>query len=107
MKLACLIGAILVPLSIPVAAQNAAVVGTIRDAQQSVVPGAKITRSNTATGVIQSMDSDAAGNYEFARVRPGTYSLKVEHSGFKTYLQSQIPIEVEQRARVDATLEVG
>jgi Carboxypeptidase regulatory-like domain len=93
--------------SLPLAAQTAALVGTVKDAQQGVVPDATVTLTNLQNGATQSLKSDAEGGYEFARVRPGTYSLKVEHMGFKTYLQTPLALEVEQRARIDASLEVG
>ena len=32
-------------------AQNAALVGTVRDSQQAVIPGAMVTLTNSATGV--------------------------------------------------------
>ena len=99
--------AILFLATLPLQAQNASVGGTVRDAQESVIPNATVTLTNLGTGVSQSMKSNEAGIYEFARVRPGNYSIKVEQSGFKTFLQTPVVLEVEQRARVDARLEVG
>jgi hypothetical protein len=90
----------------PAAAQESALVGTVKDPQQGLVPDATVTLTSTATGVAQSMKSDAAGNYEFSHVRPGAYSIKVEHSGFKTFVSS-FSLDVDARARVDAALQVG
>jgi len=47
------------------------------------------------------------GIYAFPRIPIGRYELKVESQGFKTYLNSEIVLEVNQRARVDVPLEVG
>ena len=49
------------------------VVGTIKDTSGAVVPGAKVTLTNTQTGVTNEKSSDANGSYEFITVRPGTY----------------------------------
>src|SRR5215471_16705260 len=88
-------------------AQNAAVVGTVRDAQDAVVPSAVVTLKNVDTGVSQATESNEAGLFEFPNVRPGSYSVKVEKAGFKSFQQGPIVVSVDQRARVDTGLEVG
>src|SRR5262245_35664734 len=88
-------------------AQNAAVVGTVRDAQEAVIPSATVTLKNLDTGISQTTGTNSEGIYEFSRVRPGSYSIKVEKSGFKSFVQSSVVLEVDQRGRVDARLDVG
>jgi len=51
------------------------VTGTVTDPSSAVVPGAKITLTNTDTSVAQTMQSTSTGTYDFTGVRPGTYSL--------------------------------
>src|SRR5262245_148998 len=92
---------------LPLLAQNAALVGTVTDSQQAAVASARVTLTNLAMGVPQTATTNEVGIYEFPRVRPGTYSLKIEQTGFKTYVQSPIVLEIEERGRVDAQLEVG
>ena len=91
----------------PMPGQNAAVVGLVRDPQEATVGNATVTLTNLDTGLSQTMRTDDSGSYEFPRVRPGRYSIKVEQPGFKAFVQSPIVLELEQRARVDARLEVG
>src|SRR5262249_37450053 len=91
----------------PLFAQNASLVGTVRDAQDAVIPSAQVTLSNTETGIDQVAQTDATGTYEFAVVRPGNYSIKIEHAGFKTYVQTAVSLAVQQRLRVDASMQVG
>jgi Carboxypeptidase regulatory-like domain len=93
--------------AIPALAQNAALVGTVKDAQQARIPGATVTLKNAGTGLEATTLSDEAGNYEFPSVRPGNYSLKVEEAGFRTFVQTAVVLAVGQRARIDATLQVG
>ncbi len=45
--------------------------------------------------------------YFFPSIPPGNYELKVETAGFKTAIRPGIQLEVNQRARVNVTLEVG
>jgi hypothetical protein len=94
-------------LALPAAAQNAALVGTARDAQQSVMPNVVITLTNMETGVSQSNRTDTEGNYEFQVVRPGSYTLKAQQAGFQTFVQNSFVLRVDERARVDAVMQVG
>ena len=93
--------------ALPALGQNASLVGTARDAQQSAMPNVAITLTNSQTGVSQATKTDSEGNYEFPVVRPGTYSLKAEQAGFKTFVQNSFSLSVDERARVDAVMQVG
>jgi len=92
--------------AIPALAQNAALVGTVRDAQQALIPGVMVTLQNLDTGVELTTMTNELGNYEFPTVRPGNYSVRVELSGFRRFVQNLV-LAVNQRSRVDATLQVG
>ena len=94
-------------LALPASAQNASLVGTARDAQQSAMPNVAITLTNSQTGVTQATKTDSEGNYEFPVVRPGNYSLKAEQAGFKTFVQNSFSLSVDERSRVDAVMQVG
>ena len=94
-------------LSLPLTAQDAALVGTIKDAQGAVISGAEITLTNSDTGIVQHTKSDTSGDYAFPIVKPGTYGVKVEQKGFHTFVQGNVVLAVEARARLDATLQVG
>ena len=97
----------LLALALPLAAQNAAVVGTVSDAQQAVIAGANVTLTNLDTGVSLTTKSRDNGSYDFPFVKPGNYSLKVEEKGFETFLQARFTVSVAERAAVDAVLRVG
>ena len=98
----CLLGIVM-----PLAAQNASLVGTVRDPQQSVIPNVVVTLTNNQTGVAQNTKTDSEGNYEFPVVRPGNYSLKAQQPGFQTFVQNAFPVNVDERARVDVAMQVG
>ncbi len=97
----------LMSMVLPLAAQNASLVGTARDTQQSVMPNVAITLTNIQTGVSQTTKTDAEGNYEFPVVRPGNYSLKAQQAGFQTFVQNSFALNVDERTRVDAAMQVG
>ena len=82
--------------------------GTVVDSSGAVVPGANIVVTNTNTGVvIFNTATDQTGTYNVPAVQPGTYSIAVSHSGFKTDLRSGVVIQVNQNGVVDFTLQVG
>src|SRR5262245_33256136 len=70
----------------PAVAQDTGVVsGTIVDASDQVLPGATVSLVDEATGIRRSLVSNERGDFAFRGVRPGTYTLVVELSGFRTY----------------------
>ena len=95
--------------SAPVWAQfdTASVVGTVKDASATIVPGAKVTLTNTETGVSLVRSTTADGNYEFVTVRPGVYLVSAEKEGFSIALMDNVQVQVAARLRVDLQLAVG
>ena len=59
-------------------------VGTVVDPTGAVIPGAKVTATNTATGITASAVSGAKGEYRLSLLKPGNYSVKVTAAGFGT-----------------------
>jgi hypothetical protein len=106
MLLACLM---CVMVSAPAWAQfeTGNVVGTIKDSTGAVVPGAKVTLTNTQTGVTNEKTSDANGSYEFFTVRPGAYVITAEKQGFSIALVDNVQVTVGARQRVDLNMAVG
>lgn len=91
----------------PAIAQNASLVGTVKDPQDASIANATVTLTNSDTGVSQITKTDAAGYFEFPFVKPGNYSLKAEQAGFKTFAQSSFTLAVDQRLRVDPVMQLG
>src|SRR5215510_283308 len=58
--------------------------GAVKDAN-GVVPGVTVTLLNEATGATRDAVSNEQGQYNFAAVPPGTYTVKAELTGFKGY----------------------
>src|SRR5208337_3620728 len=82
--------------------------GTVTDPSGLVVPGAKVTVTNTATGISRSMTSFASGGFEFANLlAPGVYDVGVEKEGFRKFESTNIHLDVNQVYVVTAPLEVG
>src|SRR5574341_5138 len=83
------------------------IVGTVKDQQGAAVPGAAVTITETNKGTLSTHTTDPAGSFVAPFLIPGTYEVAVELAGFKKYTHRGVVLQVNQRARVDATLEVG
>src|SRR5437667_60502 len=75
-------------------AVSGSLVGTITDASGSVVANAQVTMTETNTGVSRTTKTGEAGNYVFADVPQGTYSVSVEVTGFKKAVRSGVDVLV-------------
>ncbi len=67
------------------ARDTASLFGTVTDSQSAVVPGAKVTATNRATGSSRTVNTDASGAFNLPLLPVGTYSLTVEQPGFRKY----------------------
>jgi hypothetical protein len=81
--------------------------GTLKDQKGAVVPNATVTLINEATKGERKTTSSEEGSYVFTALIPGTYTLRVESSGFKTVNQSGVAVETASTRAVDITLDVG
>lgn len=78
------------------------IVGTIKDPGDAVVPDAKITVTNNATGEAVEVNSSGEGEFTVTNLDPGNYKVTIEGSGFKTLLLSSVTVETNARVPVDA-----
>ncbi|HTZ59360.1 MAG TPA: carboxypeptidase-like regulatory domain-containing protein, partial [Acidobacteriaceae bacterium] len=81
--------------------------GTVTDETGSAVSGATVEVVQTESGLQRTVTSSADGGYNLPSLPVGPYTLKVTASGFSTYNQSGIVIEVGNELRIDVKLQVG
>ena len=93
----------------PVAAQTlyGSVVGQVEDQSGSVVPGAKVVVSNTATGLSYEATTDGGGNYTILNVLPGVYEIKISGKGFKGQTRTGASVTANTVNRTNFRMEVG
>lgn len=87
--------------------EKATIVGTVTDPSGALMPGVKIVVTNTATGVARTVETNEAGSYGAPGLVPGTYEIRAEAAGFKTYSRPGIVLNVRDMVRVDIPMEVG
>ncbi len=82
------------------------IVGTVSDAN-GVVPAATVTIREVSRGTSGTHVTDGTGGYTAPFLPPGTYTIEVNVQGFKKWVRAGVILQVNQRARVDVSLEVG
>jgi hypothetical protein len=82
-------------------------IGYVKDISGEMLRGAKVTATNEATGLTRSVTTSATGEYVIALLPVGKYTLTFEAGDFKQRSIKGVVLELDQRARIDAVLEVG
>jgi hypothetical protein len=86
---------------------TASIVGNVTDSSGAVVPQAKITAQNQQTAFVYESLSNDSGDYYVPGLASGTYQLNVEAAGFKTSVQRDIVLRINETPRINIRLEVG
>ena len=88
-------------------ASSAQVSGTVVDPQGAVVPGAKVTATNQATGVGRSVVTTSTGNYLIPNLQPGTYDVSVDAKGFAPGTTKDVALNLGDQRDLGIKLRVA
>ncbi|MBM3736679.1 MAG: TonB-dependent receptor [Acidobacteria bacterium] len=102
-----LAAAFLMAASLRAQVTTATFYGIVTDPTGAVVAGAAATLTNEGTQAVLRQTSDAAGEFAFNFVPPGSYTLRVQATGFKVSLNKGIPLSAAESLRRTFALEVG
>src|SRR5204863_6389052 len=80
--------------------------GLVRDAN-GVIPGVAVTLTNEATNLSREVTTNDVGQYSFPAVPPGTYTLKTQLTGYKTFESKGLTVGTQQFITLDVVLELG
>lgn len=83
------------------------ILGTVTDATGASVADAKVTATNTGTGLVRETTTDVDGNYTFSELPLGTYTVTGIKQGFRTQLATNIQVAVEGPQRANLNLTPG
>lgn len=99
--------ALMLPVKAFAQVDAGAISGTVKDSTGGVVAGAKVTLTNEDTGQQTTTTSGSVGEYVFAPIKIGHYSISAELTGFRTVQQKNVSVDVQQRVVVDFALQPG
>jgi hypothetical protein len=91
-------------------AQSAAtsqISGTVQDSTGLPVPGAQVSATQTATGLVRSATTNSEGGYILPGLPVGPYRVDVKKEGFSSFVQSGIVLQVDSNPTMDIILKVG
>src|SRR5580693_7885777 len=106
----CLLSAALAALFAACASsqtQLATVSGAITDPSGAVVPGVSVTIVSQGTGLKRSALTDAAGEYRFAGLPIGNYSLRIEKPGFQSQVREGVELNSAAEVTINSQLALG
>jgi hypothetical protein len=81
--------------------------GTVTDSTGAVVANAHVTATNQSTGVATGTTTNRDGAYNLQFLPIGTYTITVSSTGFQTSSIGPFTLEIDQIAKIDATLKIG
>jgi Carboxypeptidase regulatory-like domain/TonB dependent receptor len=86
---------------------KASLQGTVMDAGQAAVAGAKVTITNQGTGATREAETSDQGFYRISELPPGRYTIAVEATGFKNSVNKDVEVKAEEPRGFDVTLAIG
>jgi hypothetical protein len=81
--------------------------GEVSDASGAVVAHARVTIRDVGTNIDSSAVTDDKGSYHFTDLRPSTYAVKVDASGFRSAEQTGVILAVDQESSLNFRLNIA
>lgn len=104
LALACLV---LLPSTASAQVTAGTILGSVRDGTGAAVPGATVVVKEVNKGTSVEYQTNEDGAYTAPFLSPGTYTVNVQKAGFKPQATPPFELQVDQRARMDFTLNIG
>src|SRR5438552_2654574 len=86
---------------------TAQITGIVRDASGAVLPDVEVKATQTETGITRTTISNETGVYVLPNLTTGPYRLEAALPGFRTFVQTNIVLQVNSNPAINITLEVG
>ncbi len=81
--------------------------GTVKEASGSVVAGATVTVRNTQLGVEKTATTNDSGYFRIGSLGASTYTVQIQMSGFTTWQQNDLTLQVGETRTLSPVLQVG
>src|SRR2546422_6842599 len=94
-------------LASPALAQTGQINGVITDNSGAVVPGTNVRVVEVATGLSRDTVTGADGRYTFTSLRPTTYDITAELTGFRTWPRKGVLLQANETLTVNFAIELG
>ena len=88
-------------------ADQGAIIGVVTDGTGAVIPNADVTLTNVDTGLTLKTKSNGSGNYFFAPIKTGNYTVSASAPNFETTVEQEIVVHVQDRLNIPLALKPG
>ncbi len=86
---------------------TSSIFGRVEDESGGAVRAVRVTAQQETTGFLRPARTDGYGAWRIEHMLPGTYTIRVEHEGFKTSVVSHVALDVGRQVRLDFRLRIG
>ena len=86
---------------------TATLYGVVRDGTGGILPGVTVTVIHQGTTLTRTTTSDERGEFALPALPAGTYAIRIELQGFKSYSSEGLTLGAGQTVRQSYALEVG
>ena len=94
--------------SVAFAGAQGAIRGTVSDSTGAIIEGATVTIKNTTdVAKIYTIATDAEGKFLLTNLSAGIYNVRIDFSGFKSFVYENLEIKEQNILEIKATLEAG
>src|SRR5437868_12258084 len=88
-------------------AQTGTISGTVLDKSGAVIPAAKVSATDLATGTSRSVETSATGAFTIPNLAPTVYEVKAEKAGFGAVKYERLTLHVAQVLSLTVKMNVG
>jgi Carboxypeptidase regulatory-like domain len=81
--------------------------GIVKDPSEAIIVGAQVVASMPSASIERRAVTDASGEFTIPTVPVGTYTVRVQHPGFKTFEQNDVVVDIGHVALVNVALQLG
>src|SRR5271165_7474838 len=93
---------------VPAFAQfSSGIEGTVHDSTGAVVAGAKVTATDTRLGISKETTTNDSGFFRIDSVAASIYTIEIQMTGFETWRQVGLTLNVGEVRSLAAALKVG
>src|SRR5690349_6743506 len=86
---------------------TAQISGTVHDQSGAVLPGVELKATQTETGIDRTTITNETGSFVLPNLPLGPYKLEAALTGFRTFVQTGIVLQVNSSPVINPVLQVG
>ena len=81
--------------------------GTVHDSSGAAIPGAKVSITDTRLNVTKTINTSDSGYFRIDSLAASAYNLQITASGFETYQESNLALQVGETRTLSPVLKIG